>query len=79
MIGASLLCVAIVLSNNQLRPIAHRVWAGKLERETGSGPWAQLDERIGFLDIRVGNVSSFLLCVLWDLDPWEVVADDVAL
>ncbi|TGZ84048.1 hypothetical protein EX30DRAFT_327806 [Ascodesmis nigricans] len=51
-IGASLLCATIVLSNNQLRPIAHRVWAGKLEREVGAGPWGQLDERVGFLNIR---------------------------
>lgn len=53
LIGATLLAIGIVVSQAELRPIVYKVWAGKQERETGSGPVAGLEERSGFLDIRV--------------------------
>lgn len=36
----------------QLRPIALRAWAGRLERDKGAGPFNMLEERLGFLDVR---------------------------
>ena len=38
----------------ELQPISWRVWAGKIEKEGRIGPWAALEERLGFVDIRVG-------------------------
>ena len=49
------MCITLVFAlagGDNLRPIALRTWAGKLEREKGAGPFAMLDERSGFLDIR---------------------------
>ena len=56
-------------SGDSLRPISLRVWAGKLEREKGCGPFAVLDDRNGFLDIRVccqnePDVSGWMLTIL---------------
>lgn len=36
----------------------YKVWTGKQERETGSGPVAPLEERAGFLDIRVCTIEK---------------------
>ena len=37
----------------ELKPISWRVWAGKVERESGGGgPYQGLEERMGFVDIR---------------------------
>ncbi len=36
-----------------LKPINWRVWAGKVEKESGGGgPYQGLEERMGFVDIR---------------------------
>lgn len=54
-----LLCVGIVLNNSQeLKPISWSVWCGQLERERGSGPYGFLEERLGFLDIRVSAILN---------------------
>lgn len=58
-----LLCVGVVLSSPALKPIQWNVWAGRLERSKqareytevgvgGGNPYANLEERPGFLDIR---------------------------
>ena len=49
------ICVGLVLGAEELRPISWRVWAGKVERESGGGgPFQGLEYRFGFVDIRVG-------------------------
>ncbi|RPA90351.1 hypothetical protein L873DRAFT_1821293 [Choiromyces venosus 120613-1] len=49
-----LLCLGIVLGNKEeLKPISWSVWSGMLEREKGCGQFGYLEERVGFLDIRV--------------------------
>ncbi|KAK4543725.1 hypothetical protein LTR36_005370 [Oleoguttula mirabilis] len=61
--SAFLLCVGVVLSSPGLKPIQWNVWAGGLERSKearevkevgvgGGNPYAGLEERAGFLDIR---------------------------
>lgn len=58
-----LLCVGVVLSSPELKPIQWNVWAGRLERSKearatkevgvgGGNPFAGVEERPGFLDIR---------------------------
>ncbi|KAF2764622.1 hypothetical protein EJ03DRAFT_18534 [Teratosphaeria nubilosa] len=58
-----LLCVGVVLSSPGLKPIQWNVWAGRLERSKearkveevgvgGGNPYAALEQRPGFLDIR---------------------------
>ncbi|KAK5120935.1 hypothetical protein LTR85_005719 [Meristemomyces frigidus] len=61
--SALLLCVGVVLSSPGLKPIQWNVWAGRLEKSKeareitevgvgGGNPYAGLEERAGFLDIR---------------------------
>jgi hypothetical protein len=58
-----LLCVGVVMGSQDLKPIQWSVWAERLERskearevkEVGAGggnPFANIEERPGFLDIR---------------------------
>lgn len=58
-----LLCVGVVLGSADLKPIQWDVWAGNLERSKearkiveagvgGGNPYAGLEERGGFADIR---------------------------
>jgi hypothetical protein len=58
-----LLCVGVVLGSQDLKPIQWSVWAGRLERSKeareikevgvgGGNPFANVEERPGFLDIR---------------------------
>lgn len=58
-----LLCVGVVMSSPELKPIQWSVWAGRLERSKeareikavglgGGNPYASLEERPGFLDVR---------------------------
>ena len=58
-----LLCVGVVMSTRELQPIQWNAWAGRLERskdarryegvgQGGGNPYARLEERTGFLDIR---------------------------
>ena len=48
----------------ELQPIAWRVWAGRVEREGKRmgrvNPWAGLEERVGFVDIRVCCSYSYI-------------------
>lgn len=49
-----LVCVGLVAGAERLRPISWSSWAGKIEREGGgANPFMGLEERAGFLDIRV--------------------------
>ena len=49
------MCVGLVLGAEELKPITWRVWAGKAESESrGGGPFQALEERLSFMDIRVG-------------------------
>ena len=41
------------MGTEELQPIEWRVWAGKVERERKGGPYAGLEERMGFVNIRV--------------------------
>lgn len=62
-VSVLLLCGGVVLSSPDLKPIKWNVWAGRLERskearqikgfgQGGGNPYAALEERPGFLDIR---------------------------
>jgi hypothetical protein len=54
LLAVSLLCVGIVSSGWELKPISWRKWAGKLEGEEGCVTMYEfLENRTGFLDIRV--------------------------
>ena len=52
-ISVVLICTGLVLGAEELKPIQWRVWAGKMERSGGGGPYQGLEERPGFVDIRV--------------------------
>ncbi|KAK0509631.1 hypothetical protein JMJ35_008025 [Cladonia borealis] len=48
-----MICVGLVVGAEELKPITWRVWAGKVERESGGGgPFQGLEDRLGFVDIR---------------------------
>lgn len=54
-------CVGLVLGTEPLKPISWRTWAGKIEEEGGgSNPYRGLEERMGFLDIRVSDTEAVL-------------------
>ncbi|KAI7267321.1 hypothetical protein KC345_g7966 [Hortaea werneckii] len=66
LLSACLLCVGTVLSSPGLKPIQWNVWAGKVERSLaarqmkqvgvgGGNPYAGLEERPGFVDIRAAR------------------------
>lgn len=49
------ICVGLVLGAEELKPISWRVWARKAEKESGGGgPFQGLEDRLSFVDIRVG-------------------------
>lgn len=51
--------VGLVLGAEQLKPISWSVWAGQIEREGGErNPYRRLEERTGFMDIRVSALRS---------------------
>lgn len=51
-----------MLGAEELKPVSWRVWAGKIQRETGrAGPFEGLEDRVGFIDIRVSPVYNCLL------------------
>ena len=53
------ICVGLVLGAEELKPISWRVWAGKVERESGGGgPFQGLEDRLGFVDIRVSSLKE---------------------
>ncbi len=54
-----MICVGLVVGAEDLKPITWRVWAGKVERESGGGgPFQGLEDRLGFVDIRVGSTTA---------------------
>ena len=52
-VSTALICLGLVMGTEELQPIEWRVWAGKVERERKGGPYGGLEERMGFVDIRV--------------------------
>lgn len=55
-----LICIGLVTGAEGLRPIHWRVWAGQAEKEgRGRGPYEGLENRIGFVDIRVSISSPY--------------------
>lgn len=54
-LSVAFICFGLVLGADKLKPISWRVWAGRAERESGGGgPFQGLEDRLGFVDIRVG-------------------------
>ena len=54
-----MICVGLVVGAEELKPITWRVWAGKVERESGGGgPFQGLEDRLGFVDIRVRSTTA---------------------
>jgi membrane magnesium transporter 1 len=53
-VSVFLICFGLVTGADPLKPIDWNVWAGKIEKEGGArNPFRGLEERVGFLDIRV--------------------------
>lgn len=63
LVSVAILCLGLVTSSAELRPIQWKTWAGKIEKEPAQeptsldngmpgNPFAALEERVGFLDIR---------------------------
>jgi len=53
-ISVILICIGLVSGAEELKPVTWRAWAGKVERESGGGgPFQGLEDRMGFVDIRV--------------------------
>ncbi|GAB7366040.1 hypothetical protein MBLNU230_g7609t1 [Neophaeotheca triangularis] len=63
LLSTLLLCTGIVLSSQPLKPLQMHLWAGRLEKrkdarvvskfgDVGGNPYAGLEERVGFLDVR---------------------------
>lgn len=68
LISVALLCAGVVLSSPELKPIQWNLWAGRLERSKeareikevgvgGSNPYAGLEKRPGFVDIRARRIE----------------------
>lgn len=59
MISIVLVCLGLVAGADRLKPISWNVWAGNIEKEGGgANPYRGLEERAGFLDIRVSGANS---------------------
>lgn len=57
-ISVVFICVGLVIGAEELKPISWRVWAGKVERESGrGGPFQGLEDRLSFVDIRAKRKS----------------------
>jgi hypothetical protein len=66
-ISTVLVCFGLVAGADGLKPISWNVWAGNIEREgKGANPYRGLEERAGFLDIRVYQGNAFLLSQVAD-------------
>ena len=42
-----------MLGSQDLKPISWSTWAGKIEKDGDVNPFASLENRVGFMDIRV--------------------------
>lgn len=62
------ICLGLVVGAEDLKPINWRVWAEKVEKESGGGgPFQGLEDRLGFVDIRVCRFH--LLCAeTWGIE-----------
>ena len=49
------ICVGIVSGADQLQPISWRIWAGQQDKSGEGGPYQGLEDRMGFVDIRVST------------------------
>lgn len=59
-VSTVLVCLGLVAGAERLKPISWNVWAGNIEREGGgANPYRGLEERAGFLDIRVMPSGMF--------------------
>ncbi len=53
-VSVFLICFGLVAGADALKPISWNVWAGNIEKEGGArNPFRGLEERAGFVDIRV--------------------------
>ena len=50
-----LACSGFVLGSQPLKPISWSTWAGKIERDGAPNPFLSLENRVGFMDIRVSS------------------------
>lgn len=58
LVALVLLSIGLVLGAEQLKPISWSVWAGQIEKEGGGrNPYRKLEERPGFMDIRVSQTG----------------------
>jgi membrane magnesium transporter 1 len=63
LISTVLVCLGLVAGADRLKPISWNVWAGNIEREGGgANPYQGLEERAGFLDIRVCGAICQIFC-----------------
>jgi hypothetical protein len=59
-VSTVLVCLGLVAGADRLKPISWNVWAGNIEREGGgANPYKGLEERAGFLDIRVYRANCW--------------------
>ena len=56
-VAVFLSCFGFVLGSQPFKPVSWSTWAGKIEREGRPNPFQYLENRVGFMDIRVGAVS----------------------
>lgn len=52
-VAVALSCLGLVLGSQPLKPISWSTWAGRIEKEGDVNPFASLENRVGFMDIRV--------------------------
>jgi hypothetical protein len=59
LVSVFLICFGLVAGANPLRPISWNIWAANIENQGGrDNPFGSLEERRGFLDIRVGALKD---------------------
>lgn len=58
-VSVFLICFGLVAGADGLKPIVWNVWAGNIEKEGGArNPFRGLEERAGFVDIRVSLLGA---------------------
>ena len=53
LVSVFLACLGLVLGSDPLKHISWSTWSGKIEKEGGINPYQALEDRVGFMDIRV--------------------------
>jgi membrane magnesium transporter 1 len=56
--SVALASFGFVLGSDRLKPVSWSTWAGKIEREGQPNPFQYLENRVGFMDIRVSSDES---------------------